>query len=118
MAKKQQNTQTQQQTEQPATGKKVVRVNYGNGKKLEALPTDFDRRKHKPLKRTDFADDSLWLDWQAAIHEERAKWLRQQADDLRKMGDPEHRAKIKRLRAIQKREAALIQELKADGIDV
>jgi hypothetical protein len=110
MAKKPQT----QQTEQQPKGK----ADYTNGKKLEALPTDFDRRKHKPLKRTDFADESLWLDWQAQALEDRAKSLRQQADDLRKMGDPANRQRIKQLRSLQKRAATLTQELKADGIDV
>jgi len=58
------------------------------------------------------------LDCQAQAHEDRAKSLRQQADDLRKMGDPANRKRIKQLRSLQKRAATLTQELKADGIDV
>jgi hypothetical protein len=86
--------------------------------KLTALPTGFDAKLHKPLKKKDFKDEPLFLDYQASLLDEKAKSIRAQAEKLRSVGSTASSAKAKTLVKMQQRMAELMAQLKAEGMDV
>lgn len=113
------------QDKTPKAKKKVERVTHpalldadNNPVKVEAVPDDFDPKKHKPLKRADFKDEALWFDMRADDYERRAKDYRQQAEDCRKLGSVSDRQAAKKLLAMQRRIAELQEKLKGEGVDV
>lgn len=85
--------------------------------KLEAIPTDFDPKTHKPLKRTDFKDEGLFLEMRAADLEARAAKLRKEASTIRELGSAADRAKAKKLLLMQERMQELMASLREQGID-
>lgn len=107
---------------------KVARVDYPgliveeNGEKkrvvLETWPADFDAKKHKPLRRSDFKNESVFLRQRADQLEAKAKELRAQADVVEKAGSTADVAKAKRISALTKKVEELKLQLKASGIDV
>ena len=91
----------------------------GNGTvKLKEGPSDFDATKHKPLKPTDFEDEAVFLDWRAESLEKRAAKMRRQAEQLRKFGSMEDRAKVKKLMDMKAKMAELAAQLAAEGINM
>lgn len=86
--------------------------------KFTAVPTDWDAKKHQPLKRKTFADDSQWLELRAQDYDRRAAALRKQAVEGKKLGNVKDKAKAKKLLGMQKRMEDLRKQLEADGIDV
>lgn len=114
-------------------GKRVSIVN-SDGKLLEVprevkdgdgkiIQEGFDPRKHKPLKKSDFADEPAYIrytadvaEYQAARFAKRAEDLRKKADNLAKFGDPKTRKKISRRERLLKQLQALEAELGEDGI--
>lgn len=82
--------------------------------KFTSMPTEFDRKKHKPLSRKQFADEALFLNLQADEFERRAKRLRKQADDVKALGGLKDKAKAKKLLTLQAKMAALRASILAD----
>lgn len=85
---------------------------------LKAWPTDFDPKKHKPLKRKDFGDESLFLNSKADDYERRAKALREEALESTKLGGVKDKAKAKKLLSMHKKIAEMTKDMEADGVDV
>lgn len=113
-------------TEDKKAGKKakVQRKEYpglfdadGAPQKLTAVPTDFDSKLHKPLKRTDFADESMYLEMKADEFAAKADKLRKEAQTIRELGSSADRKNAKKLIAMQEKMAELMESLKAQGID-
>ena len=88
--------------------------------KLEALPSDFDPKVHKPLGRKDFANESTFWLLKAANAEKAAAKYKQFAEDAGKAGAVKGNATAKRLLALQRKlaevEAALTGEIGADAV--
>lgn len=85
---------------------------------LEKMPDDFDPKLHKPIKRTDFKDETVWFELKAVEHDKKAVSYRAQAKMYSKLGSIKDRAKAKRLIQMQGRIAELKDELEKQGIDV
>ena len=85
---------------------------------LKEVPTDFDTKKHRPLKSKDFADESSWCELQAKHCEAKATEWRSKGEESKKLGSVKDRAKAKNLLRMQDRMAELMKELSADGVDV
>jgi hypothetical protein len=109
----------------PAKQKKVdfpgLFVGEGNDRdyqKLDAMPVGFDAKLHKPLKKKDFKDEPLFLEYQATLLDAKAAGLRSQAEKLRAVGSTASSAKAKTLVKMQARMAELMAALKAEGMDV
>lgn len=86
--------------------------------KLAEYPANFDPKVHKPLRRGDFENESVFLLRKADEFEQRAKDLRNEATIAEKLGNQADRAKAKRLAAMQKKIAELEASLKESGVDV
>lgn len=85
----------------------------------------FDSSKHKPLKKTDFASEDVFLDFRALINREKADKLIEQADSftekankIRKFGDTKTRKKATKLEKMRKQMAELEKELVSEGFDL
>lgn len=85
---------------------------------LEEWPADHDPTKHKPLKRNQFKCESIWYFKQADIAEARAKKLREQGEESKKLGSSKDAAKAKKLLTMLKKAEELKAQLKAAGVDV
>jgi len=130
MAKKTRNTQTQApkaKAPSAAPGAKAPEAAKGKTERiaypvpdggLSEFPKDFDGKKHKTLKRGDFADETVWLEMKATECDKRAAAYRAEATEMKKLGTVKERAKAKRLLAMHKRMAELQEQLKKDGVDV
>lgn len=90
----------------------------GEWNKLSSVPSDFDVKAHKGLRKKDFENESLFLEFQASQLEAKAKSLREHAEKIRSLGSTASSAKAKTLVKMQQRMAELIASLKADGMDV
>ena len=109
---------------QDATGakpEKVKRIEYPGlldaekkPVKLDAVPADFDPKKHKPLSRKNFAKESTWLLIKAGHAEELAKKYRAMAVTADQVGGGANAGKAKKLVAMQKRMAELEAQLRAE----
>jgi hypothetical protein len=86
--------------------------------KLDAMPVGFDAKLHKPLRKKDFKDESLFLEYQASLLDVKASNLRAHAAKLRTVGASGSSAKAKTLVKMQARMAELMAALKAEGMDV
>lgn len=82
------------------------------------MPTDLDLKKHYPLKRGDFEDETIWLIARAETFEAKAVSYREEADDWKRLGSIKDRVKAKKLITMQRRMADLKTQLQAQGIDV
>jgi len=100
--------------------KKEIFPGVADGKKIESLEQlrGFDPKVHRKLKDTNFSDPSLQLEWKADNYEQRAKALRVEAAQLRKLGTVQDRARAKKLIQMQAKIAELAAQLAADGVDV
>jgi hypothetical protein len=111
--------------EKPAKVKKIdfpgLFVGEGENRdyqKLESMPVGFDAKKHKPLRKKDFKDEPLFLEYQASLLDAKAANLRAHAEKLRTVGSSASSAKAKTLVKMQARMAELMAALKAEGMDV
>lgn len=87
-------------------------------KQLKEWPADFDPKAHKPLRRGDFENESVFLIHRADEFEARAKAYRTEAEAVSKLGSAQDRAKTKRLAAMQKKIEDLKKQLADQGVDV
>lgn len=85
----------------------------------------WDRKVHKGLRKTDFADQAVYMEWQASQLDLRAASITAQATKLRKeaelartVGTPEQRKKVAKLLKMKEAQAALRAELAKDGVDL
>lgn len=95
-------------------GKEIVRPT----KKLDAVPADYDPKKHKPLGKADFADESIFLELKAQRLEQQAADLRKQAADVKALGSIKDRGAAKKLLNLQKRIDELTKDLEGKGVDL
>lgn len=84
---------------------------------LTEWPADFDPKKHKPLARAAFKDETVWLDKKATLHEEAAKKLREEAENIRTLGPSASSAKARKLLKVQNELDELRAMLAAQGVD-
>lgn len=96
------------------SGKKVLRPTT----RLDSIPADFDPKKHKPLGRGCFNDESVYLELKATQYEQKAKDFRQQAADMKALGGIKDKAQAKKLISLQKRMMDQIADLEKAGVDV
>lgn len=85
---------------------------------LEAIPADFNPRKHLPLKKADFKDEWTYFEYRAQLAEKNAASFRKQAEESKSLGSTADRVKAKRMVQMMKRMAELEAELKASGVDI
>lgn len=97
-----------------SSGKKVMRPT----KKIAEIPADYNPKLHKPLKRNDFEDESIWYELQAQKLEAKAKELREEGKQLKTLGGVKDRADAKKLLAMQKRMLELLTQMQSKGVKV
>lgn len=85
---------------------------------LKEWPTDHDPKVHKPLKSTDFADESVYWFHKADQLEKAAVAAREKAEQIKKLGGVKDVKKAKRLMQMQQKIAELKAQLASDGTDV
>ena len=92
---------------------------------LTAVPENFDPKKHKGLKKKQFADVATHMDYLSAMAKFNSERLAAKAVDLtaraeriRKFGDEGTRKKVAKVERMKKQMAALKAELEEQGIDV
>lgn len=85
---------------------------------LETWPEDYDAKKHKPLSRNAFKDETLWLTKKADFHEAQAKKIREEIEEIKQLGPGKDRAKAKKLMKVQGELDALKAALAATGVNV
>lgn len=87
--------------------------------KLTEIPADFDAKVHKPLSRHDFTDESVFLEAKANRFEALAKKLREEAAQVRVLGNVAQRNEVKKMLKLQSQLAELEKSLGATkGVDV
>lgn len=104
---------------------KVKRVDYpgltdseGNAVKLTSIPEDYNPKIHKPLKKTNFADESVFLIARAERLEQMAVKLRKEAETVKNLGSTAQRQSARKLMKMQESMATLMANLSAQGVDV
>jgi hypothetical protein len=77
---------------------KVARIAYP-GEKLTVAetPADFDASKHKPLKKTNFAAEHLFMLWRANEMAKTAEKLKKDAADMEALGGGAASGKAKKM---------------------
>ncbi len=92
---------------------------------ITAVPEGYDPKEHLAPKRTDFANDADFLEFQAGVFEAvaadkaaRAKEYRKQATELRKYGDPEQRKQVQKFQKMVSALKELQGTMKAAGVEV
>lgn len=92
---------------------------------LKVVYAGYDSRKHKPLKKSNFASMATYLQYQGYIARLRAHRLVKIAEDkekkasrLLKFGDEQTRKKAAKISKMRDQLAALEKQLTAEGIDV
>lgn len=88
------------------------------GGQLTAIPTDFDRKKHLPLGKKDFAEPGMFYEMKAAQYTAAAKVATERAQEEREFGSSEDRSAKKKFKGLMEKAGALAAQLKAKGIDV
>jgi hypothetical protein len=85
----------------------------------------YDSRKHKPLKKGDFAEVATYLEFQAMQNREKAAKLivlaeekEKKADRIRKFGDEATRKKAAKVARMRDQLAVLEKQLEEEGISV
>lgn len=105
-----------------AAPKKAKRTEYpgigGDAYPFKEVPADFDYDAHKPLKKRDFAEDYVYLEYKAAECEAKAAQFRKEAEECKKLGSSSARAAAKRLVKMTEKMAELQAQLAAAGVDV
>ena len=96
----------------------------GNGK-LKVVPAEWDGVLHNGLRKADFAEEFTFKTWKAdqlesKIQKDQAKLLglREEAETIKKFGDPKKRSQMKRAMRLTDQLSKLREQLMADGIDV
>lgn len=84
---------------------------------LKEVPADFDRDKHLPLKKSDFADETMWYDIRIADMEARLERLKQDRDEAKALGNVKDRAAAKRLAGMGRKIAEIQSKLEGEGVD-
>lgn len=85
---------------------------------FESWPSEFDPKKHKPLRRNEFKDETVWLDRKAEEYERKAKKLRDESEETKRLGPSKERSKAKKLVKVQQELDALKAILQGQGVDV
>ncbi len=90
-------------------------------KLLVAMPSGFDPKTHAPLRTTDFADEADYYEWKCLRKKDesvrimaQAVMAEQKANELRALGAPEVREKIREAQALE-RKAARLRESARNG---
>lgn len=99
-------------------------VNADN--KLIRAPTAFDAKKHKTVKKSDFANEAVFMEFRADAVEERGRALLSRADEMRDAAkemarfgsDPAKAAAAKKLAKLKAQQAELEALLAAEGVDL
>ncbi len=88
--------------------------------KLVTVPTDYDPKSYRPLKKNNFSDDAGFLEYKSMLLSVKASQFTEKANDalkqaaeLRKYGDPQLRKQVAKRDRIQKQLEALNVELQA-----
>lgn len=84
---------------------------------LTEWPADFDEDVHSPLKRSDFKDETVFLEHRAAQYEARAVEIRKEIEEIRTLGVG-GKSKAQKLVKVQAELDSLKEFLKAQGMDV
>jgi len=84
----------------------------------ETVPTGFDFKNHKTLKKVNFVTDELYYLHRAAEQDAKATTWRAQAAEAKAMGTSKDRGKAKRLIKLTEKMAELKKQLQEQGIDV
>jgi hypothetical protein len=114
------------------SGSRAPRVSYmdvatavNDEGKLTEVPADFDGKLHLKPVREDFASPDLFMLFRAAEAEAKAAELtasaakyREEADNLKKYGDPAKRKAVKRAMRLRNELADLEAQLAAEGIEL
>lgn len=104
-----------------ADKKKAGRVTHpalAGDAKLDAVPDDFDPAAHKPLKKSDFADETVFMLFQADQLEARAAALREDVVRIRELGGAKELRQAKKISAMLGKVDELKAQLAEDGVDV
>lgn len=108
-----------------AAKKGNTRVDYpgltnaaGEEVKLSDWPGDFDPKKHKPLKRSNFADETVFMLHQADQMESKAKLLRAEVEQIRALGSARDVKAAKKISAMLTKVDELKAQLAEDGVDI
>lgn len=95
-----------------------------DGKYTEA-PASFDYDKFKPIPKSGFVSDEVYLDHQAnicwakaVIFTTKAEKCEKNAAILRELGDPETRKKARKLQKMREQISSLEASLIADDVDI
>lgn len=83
----------------------------------DVIPSDYNPETHS-LKKSHFQEEYHYLLFKASEYEAKAATMRHEAEELKKLGSAEDRAKAKRLLAMSQRMAELRAQLEAAGYDV
>lgn len=96
-----------------------------SGVDFETLLEAHDTKIHVYLKRADFADAADWCELRAIQADDRAEkavkdaaTLREEADNIRRFGDPEKRRLVQKAQKMRDSLATIKESLAADGIDL
>jgi hypothetical protein len=92
--------------------------NVPKRQKLTAIPTDFDPNKHEKLKEQDFANVAMFWDFTAAQFTKRAAACKAKADRMRTLGSVADNDRAQKLIKMREKQAQLMAQLKAEGVDV
>ena len=106
-----------------AAPKKPEKVNYpglAEGQKIQGteFPADFNASMHKPLKRSDFANEWVWLAHRADELAKKAAEMKAEADQIRTLGSSKDVKAAKKIGQLLKRAEELKSQLAGDGTDV
>lgn len=87
-------------------------------KKLKEIPADLNVKRHKPLMRKNFEDESMFFELKAREFDAKAADFRKQAVEYKALGGAAKSGAAKRLLAMQKRIDELKKQLTDQGLDV
>ena len=82
------------------------------------MPDGFEFGKFDKLKKKDFVEDYVYILHRAESFAYRAGLLREQSEEMKKLGSSKQRSKTKRLLKLREQFAALSAQLEEQGIDV
>lgn len=85
---------------------------------LESYPEDFDPKKHKPLKRTDFKNELVYLEKRREKLAKSLASLDTEIETVKKLGPGKERQKAKKLLKVQREFDELKKTLAEQGVDV
>jgi hypothetical protein len=99
-----------------------LKVKGADGKEVdaafEAVPADFDPKKHKPIPRKYFASEAVFYTLRAEALEKQAARFRELAKTAGTVGNVKDKKSAKKLVNMQKRFNELQASLAAQGVDV